>query len=461
MGFLLRRSWNNRGGADPYPWEKPVNQASKWLVHLSGSQRIEGEGGSFAISNSESRKFVLSVFVGDGGVVELGGSSGANTVQVSRTGQTVSVTARPNSGSAASTSFTTEMPVDRWAHVYVKCEVRGTLNNNVKVTAFCDFVQSDEFITTTDVLGNSFPTNGKTLTCNALSGWCWFADANRGFFGWGASSTIPISDAKYREAVLSNATWDVANPGEDWERPVDVRYLRFWVYQGGGGSGGKGGDGKDGGDGGKGGKGGNNTDGGTGARGGAGGRGGSGSNGGAGGKGGNNGADGSPGGAGGGGNFGAAGVTPTPGNSTGGAGGNGGAGGAGGSGGSGGAGGPGKVIHGVSTQTEGNVSGGSKGSSGSNGYPGGFAGSTGTTGTAGTNGMNPTVGGIGGTGGDGTGGGGPGVNGGDGAHCTFFGITSADSSDFSTGSTKFGATTFTHGLGLSDTDGGVVFYYQW
>lgn len=401
MGFLLRRSWNNRGGADPAQWEKPVNQASKWLVAKSGSQRIEGEGGSFSISNSESRKFVLSVFVGDGGTCQLGGASGANTIQISRVGQTITVTIQPNSGGATTRTATTEMPPDMWTNVYVQCVVSGLLSNQVTVSFQVDFLSGQEMIATGDILGNSFPTNGKTLTCNSLAGWCWFADARRGFFGWGSSSTIPITDAKYREAVLNNATWDVDTNTtlHTWYMPSGARYMRAWLIQGGGGSGGDGKDGSPGKDGG------NypNCSGGT-----------SGTGGGSGGDGGNEG------GRGGGGSPGGSGYPST------GFGEDcvGGMGGAAGAGGKGGAGGRGVIMQMTTTQKEMPLRAGAKGARG-----------------------------------------GTGRDGGDGLHTLFGDLSTIMAMPYSTGRSPatltFGKTTFEHGVGGSDQDGGVVFYIQW
>ncbi|MGB3301766.1 MAG: collagen-like protein [Gordonia sp. (in: high G+C Gram-positive bacteria)] len=239
MGFLIRRSWNNRGGVDPTPWEKPVNQASKWLVAKSGTNRIEGEGGSVVVQNNESRKFLLSVFVGDGGTVNLGGTSGANTIQISRTGSSVTVSAQANSGGKATNTVTTEMPSDTWCNIYLKASVSGGLSNQITITAMVDFVTTIGLMSTGDVFGNKLNTGGKTLTCNSLAGWAWFGSTTGGFFGWGATSTVPISDAKYREAVLSNATWDIDSntTSHTWNRPTGVRYLRAWLIQGGGGTG--------------------------------------------------------------------------------------------------------------------------------------------------------------------------------------------------------------------------------
>lgn len=426
MGFLLRRSWNNRGGADPAAWEKPVNQASKWLVAKSGSQRIDGEGGSFSISNSESRRFVLSVFVGNGGTCHLGGSSGSNTIQISRTGQEITVTAQPNSGSAVTRTAVTEMPPDMWTNVYVQCVVSGALSNQVTVSFSVDFLSYQQMIATGDLFGNSFPTNGKTLACNSLAGWCWFADARRGFFGWGASTTIPITDAKYREAVLNNATWDVDTNTtlHTWYMPDGARYMRAWLIQGGGGSGGDGADGSPGSPG-QSGSSGVNGQGCT-----AGTSGTNGTGGGSGGRGGNEGSAGSagsPGGLGGPGGSPTSSSTPnldgpgftytcTPGS--------GGSAGAAGSGGKGGAGGRGVIMQMTTTQREMPLRAGAKGARG------------------------------------GTGG-----RGGDGLHTLFGDISTIMAMPYSTGrspaSLSFGKTTFEHGVGGSDQNGGVVFYIQW
>ena len=417
MGFLLRRSWNNRGGYPPGQWEKPVNQASKWLIARSGSQRLQAAGGSFTISNSETRKFVWSVFVGDGGSCNLGGTSGANTVQISRTGSTITITAQPNSGSATTKTATTDMPADRWTNVYVECVVSGALSNQVTLTAKIDFVTAVSMFATGDIFGNSFPTNGKTVTFDALSGWSWFADAKVGFFGWGASSTIPISDDKYREAVLNNATWDLDTDTSlhTWYWPQDARYVRAWLIQGGGGKGGKGGKGADG----------MNGSSGSGdpkrgcTRGTAGGSGGRG------GRGGNEGSNGYPGGLG---------SQPT--GYSAGSGDNDckrGVGGDGGSGGSGGAGGAGVMVQvTIPMQSSMQLQAGAAGTPGSGGGP------------------------FGGDGGDG----------GDGLHTTLAGMSTEVALPYSNGrrpdSIAFGKTTFDMGpMGAGSCDGGAVFYVQW
>lgn len=426
MGFLLRRSWNNRGGVDPTPWEKPVNQASKWLVTKSGSQRIEGAGGTFTISNSESRKFVLSVFVGDGGTCTLGGGSGANTAQISRSGSTITVTVRPNSGSAVTRTATTDMPPGMWTNVYLECDASGLLSNQVTVRFQVDFLSGVEILATGDLFGNSFPTNGKSVVCNSLAGWCWFADARRGFFGWGSASTIPISDAKYREAVLNNATWDVDGntSSHTWYRPEGVRYMRAWLIQGGGGKGGDGADGSPG----KSGSDGSSGFNGQGCT--AGSNGTSGTAGSSGGRGGNEGAAGTPGSPGEMGGFGSSAtssstIDPLTGQTTYTCSpGRGGSAGAGGSGGKGGAGGRGVMIQMTTTQKEMALRAGARGSKG-----------------------------------------GTGRNGGNGLHTTFGGVSTASALPYSNGRSPatltFGKTTFEHGLGGSDQDGGVVFYLQW
>lgn len=240
MGNLLRRSWSNPNEGDSTPWELPVNQASKWLVARSGNsgQRIQQEGGSVSLTNSSSRDWLLSVFVGDGGSVTLGGPSGANTIQITRTGSAVTVTAQANSGSSKSATRSTTMPLERWANVYLKCRTSGGLNNQVTVSFQLDFDSGAELMATGDFFGNSFATNGKTLSCNSLSGYAWFAGMGGSWWtGW--TSTIPISDTRYREAVLNNATWDVdRTPGTRmWYRPSGVRYCRVWAIQGGGGDG--------------------------------------------------------------------------------------------------------------------------------------------------------------------------------------------------------------------------------
>ncbi|AKJ71819.1 hypothetical protein TIN4_22 [Tsukamurella phage TIN4] len=239
MGIHLRRNWSNRSGADPSTWELPVNQASKWLVPKSGDQRILGEGGSMALVNDNQRAFVISVFVGDGGSVTVGGTSGQNTIQISRTGNTISVTARPNSGSATTKTATTDMPLERWANVYLKCRATGLISNQVTVTYQVDFKTGVELIATGDLFGNSFPLGGKTLLCNSLSGWAWFAKADNGLWGWGAATKVPIDDAKYREAVLNNATWDLDNAvgTRTYNRPAGLKFSRQWLIQGGGGDG--------------------------------------------------------------------------------------------------------------------------------------------------------------------------------------------------------------------------------
>lgn len=415
MGHLLRRSWSNRGGSDPSQWELPVNQASKWLIARSGSQRREGAGGSFTISNNESRKFVFSVFVGDGGTANIGGTSGKNTLQISRTGQTITVKVQPDSGSAVTRTNTTEMPPERWTNVYLQCVSSGVLNNQITMTYQVDFNTGTQILATGDFLGNLFATNGKTATFNELAGWAWFADKKNGFFGWGSSSTIPIEDSKYREAVTNNATWDVDNGDVEhtWALPDGVRFMRAWLFQAGGGSGGDGADGRDGADG-------SNYPQPNGC-----GYGSWGEDGGTGGYGGNDGEAGESGGKG------SPGSSPSvqyesgemgtqvPVSCSGGAGGKGGTGGAGGKGGRG------VMIQLVTTQKTVVMKAGTKGKVGS--YGGG--------------------------------------RGGDGGHSYFGDINTVAAMPYSNGRSPdkltYGKTTFTHMVGGSDQNGGVVFYYQW
>lgn len=170
MSNLVRRNWNNRGGADPALWEKPVNQASKWLAARSGSSRILQAGGTATVTNNDSRKFLLSVFVGDGGTVDLGGTSGNNTVQISRTGSTITVTCRSNGGKAGTQTFTTSTGADRWASIYLKCTASGVLSDQVTVTAMCDFSETKTLIATSAFFGDTFTTNNKVLALNSLSG---------------------------------------------------------------------------------------------------------------------------------------------------------------------------------------------------------------------------------------------------------------------------------------------------
>lgn len=409
MSNLVRRSWSNRGGSDPSTWELPVNQASKWLVGKSGSFRIQSEGGSVALTNNDSKTWLLSVFIGDGGSVTVGGASGANTIQISRAGNTLTIRVQANSGSAVTHTATTEMPPERWANVYLRCVASGFLNSQVTVTRLIDFIGNP--VTMINSSGGSFVTNNKTLVCNSLSGWAWFGSTTGGFWGFGGTSSVPITDVKYREAVINNATWDldVNTSLHTYTRPPGLRYARAWMIQAGGGNGGDGASGSTG----------NCSDGGSGSPGGPGG---------------NDGSPGSPG-------------------SSGGSGGKkyepvgqhqvcepdsqGGQycywvtdydwvcyDGAGGSGGSGGAGGRGVVVM-LSIMQE------------SFQIQCGMAGTRGSTGRRGS----------------------------DGGHTTAMGVSTASGLPYSTGRSvptiKFGITEFTHGLGAAETQGGVVFYYQW
>ncbi|WLP90269.1 hypothetical protein [Gordonia sp. NB41Y] len=463
MGYLLRRSWATQ--TDPSSWEKPVNQASKWLVAQSGTQRIAAEGGSATLASSDSRNFALSVWVGDGGVATVNGASGSNSMQISRSGSTVSVTIRPNTSSAATKTFTTTMPSDRWANVYIQAEPYLVIQ--VKLTAMVDFGSRETVVQTSWIAGDHFAANGKTLACNSLSGWAWFGSVTGGFFGWGATSTVPIDDAKYREAQINNATWDLLSPGTSWTRPDGLRYARAWVIQGGGGRGGNGAAGRSGGTGGRGGNGytgaaGNLANHGDGGRGGWGGYG---TAGGDGGQGGNNGSAGSAGSSGSSGrsNGVVGGGATTNAGGTGGAGGSGGQG----SGGAGGQGGRGLVEVAIILRASDTVTGGTAGTVGAAGAAaGGSDGATGAVGTAGT--AASKDGGPGGAGGDATGsGGGNGGVGGYGGHTSFSGVSSGTGGNVSAASIQFGATSFTHGLGAGGVGstpaqaGGVVLYYQW
>lgn len=461
MGLLIRRSWSRQ--SDPTTWDRPVNQASKWLAARSGAFRILSEGGSVTVTNGSVRQFLLSVFVGDGGSVNLGGTSGNNTIRISRSGTTVSVTVQTNGGTSSTKTFTTSAPY--WSNVYIKCSASGLLSNQVTITAMIDFNQIQEMVATGAIFGDQFTTNNKVLTCDALSGWAWFAEANPGFFGWGASTTIPHDDIKYREAFINNGTWDIASPGDNWSRPEGLKFVRGWVYQGGGGRGGSGGSGRSGGDGGDGGDGYGPVSSGKAGDGGDGGKGGNGTGGGDGGYGGNGGSPGGSGDSGGTGATGKPGGTGTTANQAmgskgiGGSGGSGGAGGSAGSGGSGGAGGPGKYIAiNVIRESE-TVSGGQAGTAGTAGTATGMSGTKGANGAGGTNASKNGKNGS--PGGNASGGGTNGRNGGDGSHCNFGGANSSDGTAYSNGTTTFGATTFQHNRGMGSTDGGVVLYYQW
>ncbi|AVM01874.1 hypothetical protein C6V83_18015 [Gordonia iterans] len=83
---------------------------------------------------------------------------------------------------------------------------------------------------------------------------------------------------------------------------------------------------------------------------------------------------------------------------------------------------------------------------------GGKAGSKGSNGSSGSNGVS-----YGSNGGNG----GSGQNGGNGTACVFGGVSSCDGTEISNGKTSFGVTTFDHGLGLPNNDGGVALYLQW
>lgn len=437
MSNLVRRSWNNRGGADPALWEKPVNQASKWLAAKSGAQRILSQGGTASLTNNESRIFLLNVWVGDGGAADVGGTSGNNTIRITRTGNTVSVTCQLNSGATSTKMFTTSVGADRWSNVYLKATQSGLFQNQITITAMVDFNTTQ---TVHSAVSSYLTTNGKTLTCNSLSGWAWFGSLNGGFFGWGATSTIPITDVKYREAFINNATWDLdTNTGQhNWSRPPDLRTMRAWIIQGSGGYGGPGGDG------------------GPGAKGNDGSSsqpdscswgdpGGSGGDGGDGGKGGNNGSNGSSGRAG---SPGSTGSSPSyrygeygddPNKITSCSGGSGGQGGSGGGGGAGGT--PGRGVMKQVTFTQDLVP--------------CKVGAKGTNGTPGSNGSSGS--GNGGDGGDGT----DGAPGGNGIHTVFGSETTAGSTIVSTPTIKFGATEFEHGCGGPGQDGGVVMYLMW
>lgn len=463
MGFLLRRSWSRQN--NPELWDRPVNQASKWLAGQAGTSRLLQEGGAYAVTNGHERRFLLSVWVGDGGTVNLGGTSGNGTIQISRTGTTVSVTCRSNGGTSGTKTFTTSAPF--WSNVYVKGVISGLASNQITVTAMVDFSQTQELIATGALFGDGLTTDGKTVTCNSLAGWSWFAEADPGFFGWGSSSTIPVDDTKFREAFINNATWDLLSPGTSWTRPDGLRYARAWVIQGGGGRGGNGAAGLSGGTGGRGGKGytgaaGNLANHGDGGRGGWGGYG---TAGGDGGQGGNNGSAGSSGSSGSSGrsNGVVGGGATTNAGGTGGAGGSGGQG----SGGAGGQGGRGLVEVAIILRASDTVTGGTAGTVGAAGAAaGGSNGATGAVGTAGT--AASKDGGPGGAGGDATGsGGGNGGVGGYGGHTSFSGVSSGTGGNVSAASIQFGATSFTHGLGAGGVGstpaqaGGVVLYYQW
>ncbi|AKJ71712.1 hypothetical protein TIN2_22 [Tsukamurella phage TIN2] len=450
MSNLLRPSINTRGGADPALWEKPVNQASKWLCARSGStpsgkppMRLLQEGGSITVENNSSQEFLISVFLGDGGSANLGGASGNSTVQISRAGSTITVKCQAQKGTNGTQTFTTSVGADRWSNIYLKCNKYGAFSDQVRVTAMCDFNETKQLIATGSFLGETFVTNGKTFTANSLSGWAWIASTTGGFWGMFGQSSVPITDVKYREAFINNATWDldINTSQHDWQRPADLKTMRAWIIQAGGGPGGPGGNGGDGGDG----RQGDNvqprgcTSGSSGASGGPGGKGG---------PGGQNGSPGQNGSAGSSGGFGGmASFSPNTGNpedytscSPGSAG----SGGSGGSGGAGGLGGRGRVKQVAFTQAV---------------VPCrvGVRGSTGAPGTRGTDGSDagtfssPS---SGGPGGDGS----PGGPGG----ATYFGNEDTiDATDISTPTIKFGATEFEHGCGGPGQDGGVVLYLIW
>lgn len=448
MSNLLRPSINTRGGADPSLWEKPVNQASKWLCARSGKdasyQRL-GEGGTLTIAsnNDGDRSYALSFFIGDGGSVYLRATSGNNTFQITRTGSSITVTCRTNGGTTGTKSFTTSTPSDRWSNIYIRASKTEILGNQITVTAMCDFQTTQTLVATGAFLGDQLNVNNTTVTFNSLSGWGWFGGVTGGIFGMWGQSDVPITDVKYREAFINNATWDLDNNTSlhNWVRPPDLKTMRAWIIQAGGGPGGPGGDGGDGGDG----RQGDNvqprgcTSGSGGASGGPGGKGG---------PGGQNGSPGRNGSAGSSGGFGGmASFSPNTGNpedytscSPGSAG----SGGSGGSGGAGGLGGRGRMKQVAFTQATVPCQAGVRGSTG-------VAGTRGSDGSDAGTFSSPSSGGPGG-------GGGPGGPGG----ATYFGNEStADATDLSTPTIKFGATEFEHGCGGPGQNGGVVLYLIW
>lgn len=239
MGFLLRRSWSAQPGS-PDDWEKPVNQASKWLVARSGTQQLNQIGGTFTASNDDDRAFILSGWIGDGGKVVMGTEGAARSVVVTRSGTSVTFVCRTSDNTAKTTVLTTAALTDMWTPFHVNGKKRGLVGINQSISVRVDFTTP----TTMDwsaFFGEHLKTDGLAVVADSTSGWVWFGKYWK--LWWWGNDDSDIDLTRYIEAADNNACWDAVQTNGTWTRPIGVRYTRAWVIGGGGGPGGNGGQG--------------------------------------------------------------------------------------------------------------------------------------------------------------------------------------------------------------------------